>query len=121
MKGLEMFAARSAILVLALNLLISPAALRGSSGESPGKDRIVTSCRLDPSGARLVALRLPQPATLARFTSWKPRPKIVLGETDSQFAEEDDLGPVPLPRGHISPRSINSTTSRAPAAPPLRC
>jgi hypothetical protein len=121
MKGPEMFAARSAMLVLALNLLISPAALCGSSGESPGKDRFITSCHFDRSAAGLVVLRLPHSTTVCRFTPWKARPKIVLGATDSQFAEEDDLGPVPLPRGHISPGSIDSTTFRLPAPCPLRC
>jgi len=121
MKGPEMFAARSAMVLLALSLLISPTAFCGSPGESPGKARVITSCNLDRSGGGLVVLRLPHSAALSRFTAWKARPKIVLGETHSPFADESDLGPLPLPRGHISPGSIDTSTSRLPVPCPLRC
>jgi len=120
-EGLAMFAARWAILLVALNLVISSAALCGTSGESQGKEFTITTCQPDPSFAQFVVLRLPQSASLSRFIPWKARPKIVLGDTHSPLAEEDDLGPVPFPRGPVSPRSIQSTASRLPTLLPLRC
>jgi hypothetical protein len=121
LEDLKMLAARSAILLVALNLVVSPAALCGSSGESPRKDCLITSSHFDPSVARLIVARLPHSSGIACFTPWKARPKIVMGETHSPLAEEDDLGPMPLPHGPISPWSIDSTASHLAVLPPMRC
>ena len=116
-----MFAGRSAMLILALSLLLLPSAGSARSGGSPGEDGVSTACRLDLPVSGPVFSRLPDSTSLAQFNVWSARPKVVLEDTDHMFGEEADLGPIRPPRNLISRPSVRSTDSRPSTTPPLRC
>jgi hypothetical protein len=116
-----MFAVRSAMLILALSLLLLPSPVSASSGGSPGEDGVSALCRLEPAIAGPVFLPIPHSSSLAQFTLWNARPKVVLEDTDQKFGEEADLGPARPPRKLMSRPSVHSRESRRPTTPRLRC
>jgi len=116
-----MFAGRSAILVLAMSVSLVPCVGSASSGGPAREDRVSASHRFEPPIARPDVHWLPPSTSVAQFTPWIARPKVVLEDTDDKFGEEADLGPVLSPRVLTSRASVNSTTFRPPTTPPLRC
>jgi hypothetical protein len=121
MRGSEMLAVRATILALLFGLLTSHSTFFRASTTSPAKDGVVAAFRLDPSSVRPVVVEFPRLSTLARFTPWKARPKIVLVEANNQFSDETDLGPALLPSGLSTPSSIAPSAPRIRTLSPLRC
>ena len=116
-----MIAVRAALLAIALGVLGQPLASASVTDIPPSKDRSIATFWLSSVTVRPVGLRLARSSTLTRFTAWKARPKIVLGESDQRLAEETDLGPVLCPARLNLPDSTAVATSRRPSLPPLRC
>ena len=58
--------------------------------------------------------RATRAATLAQFTPWRARPKIVLGETNHKLVDESDLGPVLVPSRLIFSRRRLPSSSHLP-------
>ena len=97
-----MFAGRSAILVLALSLSLVPCVGSASSGGPAREDRVSAAHRFDPPIVRMVVYRLPESMSVAQFTPWIARQKVMMEDTDDKFGEEADLGPVLPPRAHVA-------------------
>ena len=117
-----MIAVRAALLATVLCVLGQPLAPASLMDVSASKNRSTASTlRLSSLMVRPVGLGLPRSSTFTRFTAWKARPKIVLGETDQRLPEEADLGPVLCPTRLNLPTSTAVATSRQPSLPPLRC
>ena len=111
-----MFAVRATILTLFFGLLSSPSSFSAKSIASPAKDRVLTTFWIHSSAITQVAVALPDSSTITRFTAWKARPKIVLAETNHQFSDETDLGPVLVPSSLASPSSI-APSAHSPSRP----
>jgi hypothetical protein len=120
-EGHVMFAVPPAIMVLAMGVLISPAVPTGESSPSSANKHEITACRLDVVTFHPLISERPRSSGLTYFTPWKARPKMFLGESDQQLAEESDLGPVLVPGQLGSFASIASNSSRVPILSPLRC
>jgi hypothetical protein len=116
-----MLAIRAAILGVLFGLQGSSSIFFNAPAASPAKDGVFAASQPDSPVICPVVFKLPCSSTLARFTPWKARPKIVLVEANHQFSEETDLGPALLPRGLCSPVSIAPSTPRLPTLSPLRC
>ena len=117
----EMFAGRSAMLIVAVCLLASAPVHGGRPVESSSmRTDAVSAYQLESSTGWLLA-RAPRSTTLAQFTPWRARPKILLGETDHNLLVESDLGPVLVPSRLITAMPTLLASPRLPMAPPLRC
>jgi hypothetical protein len=121
MCGIGMFGIRAALLALCFGFLSSTSSLFAQSGGSQAKDCVFAAVRVNSPTGGTVGLVLPRSSTLARFSPWKARPKIVLAEAYQAFREETDLGPAVLPSGLGSPSAMAVTLSRTPTPSPLRC
>jgi hypothetical protein len=119
--GNGMFGIRAALMALCFALLSSTSALFARSGESPAKDCVFAAVRVNSPTAGTVGFGLSRSSTLARFSPWKARPKIVLVEAYEAYREETDLGPAVVPNGVSSLSSIAIIAPRVPTASPLRC
>jgi hypothetical protein len=117
-----MIAVRAALVAIALCVLNQPLAPRSVTDSSPSRDRSnATTFRLNSVTLRPVGFGLARSSSWTRFTAWKARPKIVLGESDQRLPEETDLGPVLSPARLNLPDSTAVATPRRPSPPPLRC
>jgi hypothetical protein len=115
------FPIRAVILAIVFGFLSSALAFSARYGQFRGGEAHCAAYQVDSSAACPVAFGLPRSSSLARFIPWKARPKIVLAETDQQFADDVDFGPALAPNGHNSPVSIAASTPRFLTLSPLRC
>jgi hypothetical protein len=115
-----MFAVRSAMLLLALSLLLSPSVVSASSVESSGADGRSVSCAGDSPIGELDVVSLNDAAGVSRTVFRKLRQRAVLEETDHEL-EEADLGPIPVPRKLNSHTSIAVSSPFFPRTCRLRC
>ncbi len=113
-----MFAVRSALLALGL-LVTSLTAPSGPSSALPAH-REVAAFRLDPTIVRSTAFSLLRTSKLTRYTPWKARPKMVMGEPGN-LPDWASSEPVLFPHAPSSSTSAIITTSRTPGLSPLRC
>lgn len=107
--------------MLFVAFLTFPSALSSRSEPSPTKPAVSAAIRFESPIAWSVRFELARASTLARFSPWKARPKIVLAEADHDVRAESDMGPAVVPSGRGSASLIVLHTSRVPALSPLRC
>jgi hypothetical protein len=114
---------RSAIVMLVGALLLVPSAHGARSRQSFSLTGAAITADQPGSNVigRLASSRSTPSEALARFTVWKPRPKILMPESDRQVVEETDVGPAPAPSGLSTATSLVFTLSHLSSPPPLRC
>jgi hypothetical protein len=115
-----MFAVRSAMLLLALSLLLLPSTASASIGGSSGADGGATSFDLQPSTFERHDLSLAGETSVSRPVFRKVRLKAVLEESDHEL-DEADLGPIQVPREHNSYTSSAVSSPYFPRTCRLRC
>jgi hypothetical protein len=115
-----MFAVRSAMLLLALSLLLSPSMASASIGGSSGADGGAISFDLKSSTLERDDFSLTGETSVSRPVFRKVRLKAVLEESDHEL-EEADLGPIQVPREHNSHTSIAVSSPFFPRTCRLRC
>ena len=116
-----MSASRSAMMVLAGCLFLSPPTYYGRSAESPARHTEARAAYPPDASIGWVLSRPPRSATLSHFSPWRARPKIVFEETNHNLVEEFDLGPAQVPSRLISAPPTLLAAPRLRAASPLRC
>jgi hypothetical protein len=117
-----MLVTRSAIVLLVGCIFLSPATHVSPSSKPVANhtvDRMV--CHSGASDHGQLIIRASGPMTPLRFTRWRPRPKIVLGETDQKVVDESDLGHVLIPSPHTCSGPTPSISPYLPVILPLRC
>jgi hypothetical protein len=117
-----MICGRSAMLML-IACLVLGAPSRGSQIIEVPAERL-DSLIAGHSGASIDWPHSPRPsreATLAQFSPWKTRIKIVLGETKQRVTEECDLGPAMLSGRFFTSATVELPSCPLPIRPPLRC
>jgi hypothetical protein len=116
-----MITVRAVISAAAFCVMSSPFVPDALNSCSPRASHASAIFQFNSGIARPMSVGLPQSSTLTRFTPWKARPKIVLGESDQRLYDETDLGPALMPVGLSSSVPTTTTTLRRPSLPPLRC
>jgi hypothetical protein len=117
----DMFAVRSAILLVALNLLMSPSAVSASSVVTSGADGVSLSRAAGSWIGELDIAAAPDETNVSRAATRQSRLKAVLEEETDRELEEADLGPIPAPRQRVSHTSITTSSLFIPRTSRLRC
>jgi hypothetical protein len=115
-----MFAVRSAMLLVALNFVLSLSAVSASAVCSRGAVDVARNSDHRSSIGVLDIAPLSDTRSFSRVPFRRSRLKAVLEETDHEL-EEVDLGPIPAPRGPSSHTSIAVSSPFFPRTSRLRC
>jgi hypothetical protein len=115
-----MLAVRSAMLLVALNLLMSASAVSAPSVVVSGADGTSLPCAVGSWTTELDIAAAPDETNISRPAIRQSRLKAVLEETDHEL-EEANLGPMPAPRGPLSHTPITMSSPFIPRTSRLRC